>query len=79
MIEISPDTACLLYIGGLLIGLIALWWRWSMKWKRRDISKLQVRKLTCELCKSNYLDESFTEFHRCPICGCLNTSTLEPK
>lgn len=79
MIKISPDIACMLYIGSLLLGLIILWWKWNTRLKKKEVVKLRSRRLTCELCKSEYLDESFTSFHKCPICGCLNLFEEELK
>lgn len=74
MIRLAPDIACMLYIGGLLLCLTILWWRWHTQLKNKTYVRLKQRRLTCELCKSEYLDESFTHFHKCPICGCLNVS-----
>ena len=74
MIHLAPDMACMLYIGGLILGLTVLWWRWHTRLKKKKYLRLKSRRMTCELCKSDYLDESFTLFHKCPICGCLNAS-----
>jgi len=72
MIEISPETACMLYVGGILLLLLLTWVFHSRKAKHRDIVKLTTVHATCEYCGSSYLVESFTTFHRCPHCQCLN-------
>ena len=74
MIEIAPETACMLYVGGLLILLLVTWLRHSQKAKSRDIVKLTAVHVTCEFCSSSYLTESFTSLHRCPHCQCMNRS-----
>ena len=72
MIEIAPETACMLYVGTLLFLLLATWLLRSRKAKYRDIVKLTTIHATCEFCGEAYLVESFTAFHRCPRCRCLN-------
>ena len=72
MIEIAPETACMLYVGTLLFLLLATWLLRSRKAKYRDSVKLTTIHATCEYCGAAYLVESFTAFHRCPRCHCLN-------
>ncbi len=72
MIEIAPETACMLYVGGLIFLLLIIWLRHSHKSKRREIMKMTTVRATCEYCSSSYLIESLTSFHRCPYCQCIN-------
>jgi hypothetical protein len=72
MIKIAPETACMLYVGGILLLLLLTWIFHSRKAKSRDIVKLSTVHTTCEYCGAAYLVESFTAFHRCPHCQCLN-------
>ena len=72
MIEIAPETACMLYVGILLFLLLTTWLLRTRKAKYRDIIRLTTIHATCEYCGTSYLVESFTTFHRCPHCQCLN-------
>lgn len=72
MIEIAPETACMLYVGGLLVLLLVTWLRHSYRAKNREIAKHTPVYVTCEFCSSSYLTESFTRLHRCPHCQCMN-------
>jgi hypothetical protein len=75
MIEIDPDTGCMLYVGGLIL-LLLITWLWStQKAKKREIIKLTTIHVTCEYCSASYLVETFTQFHRCPTCNCVNKLT----
>jgi hypothetical protein len=74
MIEIAPETACMLYVGILLITLLCTWLYHSHKARHRDIAKLTPTYIMCEYCSSSYLTESFTSLHRCPHCHCMNKS-----
>lgn len=73
MIELAPDTACMLYVGSLLLLLFLSWLRASQRAKKREIVRLSSTRATCEYCGASYLIESFTPFHRCPTCQCINT------
>lgn len=77
MIEISPETACMLYVGGLLLLLLWTWIRHSQRAKRREVVKLTTMHVTCEFCSHSYLAETFTPYHRCPNCHCLNSQSAK--
>jgi hypothetical protein len=72
MIEVSPETACMLYVGGLLGLLIFAWIRHSLVTKNREIIVAKSRHHSCEFCSHSYLIDSLTAYHRCPQCKCLN-------
>ena len=72
MIEIAPETACMLYVGGLILLLLVIWLKNSQKVKEREVVKMTTVHATCEYCSSEYLVESFTPFHRCPYCQAIN-------
>jgi len=72
MIDIAPETASMLYVGGLLSVLLFIWLRHSQKVGKRDNKRMATRSVSCEYCGSCYLVESFTSFHRCPYCQCVN-------
>ncbi len=77
MIEIAPETACMLYVGGVLILLLITWLRHSHTAKRRTNVRLTSVHTKCEYCSSSYLVESYTQFHRCPHCKCMNSSSRQ--
>jgi len=72
MIEITPDTGCMLYVGGLLFLLFVIWWKTSQKSKKREVVTITKQKSTCEYCGNSYIAESRIALHRCPHCSCIN-------
>ncbi len=79
MIKLCPETACMLYVGGLLFLLLGTWIRHSQRAKRREVVKLTKVHVSCEFCSHSYLAETFTPYHRCPKCHCMNSHTVEEK
>jgi hypothetical protein len=79
MIEVSPETACMFYVGSLILLLLVIWLRYSHKANKRNLVKFTTVRAVCEYCGASYLVESVTPFHRCPHCQCLNKAPPSEK
>lgn len=68
MIELSFNTAFMLYLGLTLIALLGLWgWHHYIDRKRTIVSCRQ-KVVICEYCKFVFLDRSLNSINQCPEC-----------
>jgi len=74
MIELSPDTACLLY---LLMALVALSIVWIFHYSssKKEILSFEKKHFQCEFCKHAFIVETNKKHARCPECQCLNKTS----
>lgn len=68
MIEVAPETACILYLG-LGLGLVLTLWLLT---KKKEIAPFHQRLRSCEFCQHRYLEEANRAISRCPQCQLLN-------
>lgn len=73
MIELSPETACMIYVGGLLFLLMGSWIAYSYSTKHKEVTLHKNVHHVCEFCSTPFIVDSLTIYHRCPNCQCLNT------
>jgi len=72
VIEISPNTAVLLYLGLCLFIILAIW-GWQHFSKRNKKLNLTEKKLViCEFCHYAYLDMGIKKVTKCPQCQSYN-------
>ena len=72
MIEVAPDTACMLYLGFAILAVMAVWLRYHLLSKKKEIVSFTIGHKTCEFCHFHYLDDASNELSRCPQCRFLN-------
>jgi len=72
MIEVSPETAFILYLGSAFFAIIAIWLYQHKKSKEKQILIFPTKHFTCEFCHTSYLDDPLKPFTRCPECHSLN-------
>lgn len=72
MIELTTNTAIMLYLSLTLSTLLGLWvyHHYSTRSKKVDISDQELH--VCEYCHFAYLDEIETPITRCPQCKSYN-------
>ncbi|MDB6080819.1 MAG: hypothetical protein JWO53_91 [Chlamydiia bacterium] len=75
MIEVSPDTACMIYLGSAIIALITIWLYQHKYSKKSEKSSFSTKHFSCEFCHATYLDNPVKPFTRCPECQSLNKNT----
>ena len=68
MIDIAPDTACILYLAISLSVVLFIW----VCSKKKEIARFHVRPRHCEFCHHSYLEEIEKPVSRCPQCQLLN-------
>lgn len=70
MIEVTPETACMIYLGITAIALLCIWLRKSRKSK--DVITFSSKMILCEFCHLGYIDDTRKSLTRCPHCQFLN-------
>jgi hypothetical protein len=78
MIEISPDTAFLLYIGMTLLILLGTWTYHHYCSSKRKLVLMEYELSVCEYCHFAYLATRGDELTRCPQCKSLNQRNQKP-
>lgn len=68
MIEVAPETACILYLG-LALSLVLIIWLFT---KKKEIAPFHREMRTCEFCQHSYLEEASKSISRCPQCQLLS-------
>lgn len=72
MIEISPNTAIMLYLSVTLGVLLSLWFLHHFFSRKEKISILEQELLVCEYCHCAYLKELDKKISQCPQCHSYN-------
>jgi predicted Zn-ribbon and HTH transcriptional regulator len=72
MIELSTDTACLLYLGLAVVTVFTIWLRAHLASRKKKIVEFAFKHHTCEFCHFTYLENPTTELSRCPQCQLIN-------
>jgi hypothetical protein len=79
MIEVSPETAFMLYLGGTVLAIIGTWVWQHFVAKKKEIISFPSRTFHCEFCHASYLDDPIKPFTRCPECQSLNKNLASKK
>lgn len=74
MIELSPTTALMLYLGITLVSLLSIWIAQHCRSRYRRILPAEKELHVCEFCLFAYLEESNKKITRCPRCESFNSS-----
>lgn len=72
MIEISPNTAMMLYLGLTLGVLLGVWLAHHFFSKKEKISIIEQELLICEYCHCAYLEDLGKKITQCPQCHSYN-------
>lgn len=72
MIEISPNTAVMLYLGLTLAVLLGIWCSHHYFSRKEKISLLEQELLVCEYCHCAYLEDLGKKITQCPQCRSFN-------
>ncbi len=72
MIELSPTTALMLYLGLTLFFLLSIWIWNHYASRRRQILPAEQDLHVCEFCHFAYLDTGAKKLTRCPRCQSYN-------
>lgn len=72
MIELSPATALLLYLGATLAVLMGVWIASHYRSYRRRFLPPEKELKVCEFCHFAYLDIGAKKISRCPRCDSYN-------
>lgn len=75
MIELSPATALLLYLGATLLCLFGIWIFSHYRTRRRRFMPLEKELTVCEFCHFAYLDAGIKSITRCPCCNSYNSKS----
>ena len=72
MIELTWNTALLLYLLLLLLALFSLWIFTHFRQKGRKITLSTENIAVCEYCHNTYISHLEDSLSRCPACNSLN-------
>ncbi len=74
MIEVTPDTACVLYLG---IAMMIVLGMWLFRYKKHKTNAIPYAKrhIVCEFCHTSYIDNPEKLLTRCPECQFLNNKS----
>ena len=72
MIELSPNTAFLIYLGLTLTTILALWIVSHYRTYKRQFLPLEQELNICEFCHYAYLDRGDKKITKCPCCDSFN-------
>jgi hypothetical protein len=72
MIELSPNTGCMLYLGATLIFLFIVWSYHHYKEKKKKLPMMRQELFVCEYCQFVYLSEQDVKVNKCPQCSSYN-------
>lgn len=72
MIELSTNTALMLYLGITLITLMVIWASRHFRSRRQKPLATDQQLLVCEFCHFAYLDDMGKSITKCPQCGSFN-------
>ena len=75
MIEVNPETACVLYLAFAIFVILGAWLISNHKSKSKESHKNPFDSTACEFCQYTYLKDPTKPFSRCPQCGNMNKSS----
>lgn len=75
MIELSPNTGFMLYLGATLLLILGIWGYHHYKSRKKTILTSPQELLICEYCHFAYLAESGLKVSKCPRCHSFNKTS----
>lgn len=72
MIELTANTALMLYLTMTLAPLLLLWTFQNYRWGKKKIITIEKKVYVCEYCQFAYLDDAERKVTRCPQCELFN-------
>jgi ribosomal protein L37AE/L43A len=72
VIEVSPSTAVMLYLGLTLVGVLGLWGFNHYRTRNRSLKIDAQQLLVCEYCHNVYLEANEASVTQCPQCQSFN-------
>jgi len=72
MIELSPETAIMIYLCAALSVMLMLWITHHFRTRKQSLLVADKRLVTCEYCQCPYLADIETPISECPKCQSLN-------
>lgn len=73
MVELTYNSAFVLYLGLTLACVLGVWFYEHYKAKKRVIIPCEQRLSICEYCHFAYLGDAAKKMSRCPQCQSINT------
>lgn len=68
MIDIAPETACILYLAIGLSVVIGIW----LATRKKEAAPFTLKHQTCEFCYYQYIEDTQKKISRCPQCQLLS-------
>lgn len=72
MIELTFNTALMLYLSLTLFAVLGVWGYSHYHFQRKKIISAEKTLFICEYCHCAYLAESLRNVNRCPQCNSFN-------
>lgn len=72
MIELTFNTAFMMYLASTLIILLGIWCYSNYRGQHREAISNEHKLFVCEYCHFAYLEKSFKKVHQCPQCQSFN-------
>lgn len=79
MIELSANTAIMLYLSLTLAVILGVWCNNHYHTRKRKIVTSEQELHVCEYCHNAYLDEDFKDVTQCPQCKLYNKHNKHKK
>lgn len=79
MIELSPNTGFMLYLGVTLIFILGIWGYHHYKNRKKNVLTISQELLVCEYCHFVYLADLGLKVNKCPQCHSFNKSNTYTK
>jgi ribosomal protein L37AE/L43A len=77
MIEITFNTAFMLYLCLTLTILLGVWAYYHLQERNRIIVSSEKKLIICEYCHFAYVDRSLKVIHQCPQCQLFSKGKIE--
>lgn len=68
MIELAPETACILYLAICLVVVVGIW----LSTRKKQAAYFSLEQETCEFCSHSYIKDTQKTISRCPQCHLVN-------
>ena len=72
MIELTPQTALMIYLCLTLATLLGIWSYHHFFARKKKIVVMEQKLIVCEYCYNAYLDQIEKGVTKCPQCGSFN-------